>query len=69
MAGSFVFECEVRAELGRGRARRLRQAGQVPAVLYGGGAAPLGLALNHNKVMKALENEAKIGRASCRERV
>jgi large subunit ribosomal protein L25 len=58
MAGSFVFECEVRAELGRGRARRLRQAGQVPAVLYGGGAAPLGLALNHNKVMKALENEA-----------
>jgi large subunit ribosomal protein L25 len=27
-------------------------------VLYGGGAAPLGLALNHNKVMKALENEA-----------
>ena len=58
MAGSFVFDVQVRAELGRGHARRLRQAGKVPAVLYGGDAAPLGLILDHNKVLKALENEA-----------
>ena len=58
MAGSFVFDVQVRAELGRGHARRLRQAGKVPAVLYGGDEAPLGLILDHNKVLKALENEA-----------
>jgi len=58
MAGSFVFDVEVRAELGRGHARRLRQAGKVPAVLYGGSEAPLGLVFDHNKVLKALENEA-----------
>lgn len=58
MAGSFVFEAEVRADLGRGHARRLRQAGKVPAILYGGNAEPQGLVLDHNKVLKALENEA-----------
>jgi large subunit ribosomal protein L25 len=58
MAGSFVFETQVRSELGRGHSRRLRQVGKVPAVLYGGGADPIGLVLDHNKVLKALENEA-----------
>jgi large subunit ribosomal protein L25 len=58
MAGSFVFEVQVRSELGRGHSRRLRQVGKVPAVLYGGGADPIGLVLDHNKVLKALENEA-----------
>ena len=58
MAGSFVFEAQVRSELGRGHSRRLRQVGKVPAALYGGGADPVGLVLDHNKVLKALENEA-----------
>jgi len=58
MAGSFVFEAQVRSELGRGHSRRLRQVGKVPAVLYGGGTDPIGLVLDHNKVLKALENEA-----------
>lgn len=58
MAGSFVFEAKVRSELGRGHSRRLRQVGKVPAVLYGGGADPVGLVFDHNKVLKALENEA-----------
>jgi large subunit ribosomal protein L25 len=58
MAGSFVFEAQVRSELGRGHSRRLRQVGKVPAVLYGGGADPVGLVFDHNKVLKALENEA-----------
>ena len=55
MAGSFVFEAQVRSELGRGHSRRLRQVGKVPAVLYGGGADPVGLVFDHNKVLKALE--------------
>ena len=58
MAGSFVFEAQVRSELGRGHSRRLRQVGKVPAVLYGGGTDPVGLVFDHNKVLKALENEA-----------
>jgi large subunit ribosomal protein L25 len=58
MAGSFVFEAESRSTTGKGDARRLRRAGKVPAVLYGGGKAPVGLALDQNKVLKSLENEA-----------
>lgn len=58
MAGSFVFEGESRAVLGRGNSRRLRQSGKIPAVLYGGGADPVGLILDHNKILKALENDA-----------
>lgn len=58
MAGSFEFDAESRPVLGRGPARRLRAAGKVPAVLYGVGGDPVGLMLDHNKVLKALENEA-----------
>lgn len=58
MAGSFMFEAESRKAIGRGDARRLRSAGKVPAILYGGGAEPEGLVLDHNKVLKSLENEA-----------
>lgn len=58
MASSFVFEAEARARTGRGDARRVRQAGKVPAILYGGGQNPAGLVLDHNKVLKSLENEA-----------
>jgi large subunit ribosomal protein L25 len=58
MASSFVFEAEARARTGRGDARRLRQTGKVPAILYGGGQCPAGLVLDHNKVLKSLENEA-----------
>jgi large subunit ribosomal protein L25 len=38
--------------------RGLRRAGKVPAVLYGGNADPIGLVLEHNKVVKSLESEA-----------
>jgi len=58
MAGSFVFEAEARPALGRGHSRRLRQAGKIPAILYGAGIEPVGLAFDHNKILKALENEA-----------
>ncbi|CAI8865871.1 50S ribosomal protein L25/general stress protein Ctc [Methylocaldum szegediense] len=58
MVGSFIFEAESRAGVGKREARRLRRAGKVPAVMYGGGAEPIGLVLDHNKVVKGLENEA-----------
>ncbi|MGX2032844.1 50S ribosomal protein L25/general stress protein Ctc [Methylocaldum gracile] len=58
MVGSFVFDAELRTNTGKGDARRLRRAGKVPAVLYGGNADPIGLVLEHNKVVKSLESEA-----------
>lgn len=58
MVGSFVFDAELRTDTGKGDARRLRRAGKVPAVLYGGNADPIGLVLEHNKVVKSLESEA-----------
>ena len=58
MAGSFDFEAELRTATGKGDARRTRRLGKIPAIVYGGGAAPVALNLTHHRVSKALENEA-----------
>jgi large subunit ribosomal protein L25 len=58
MAVSFELNAEVRNDAGKGASRRLRRAGKVPAILYGGGQPPQMLALDHNPVMHSLENEA-----------
>ena len=58
MAGSYIFDAEVRKILGRGNSRRTRVEGKIPAVLYGGSGEPVALMLDHNKVSKALEDEA-----------
>jgi large subunit ribosomal protein L25 len=44
----------VRAERGTGVARKLRQGGQVPAVIYGHGRDPQSLAINTREVEKLL---------------
>ena len=43
-----------RTEFGKGAARRLRRAGQTPAVLYGHGIEPMHLALNAHETFLAL---------------
>lgn len=53
----FELSAEPRADQGKGASRRLRHAGQVPAVLYGGHAAAQALSLNHNKLLGLIENE------------
>jgi large subunit ribosomal protein L25 len=58
MVVSFELNAEVRSGTGKGASRRLRRAGKVPAILYGGGEPPLGLELDHDPVMHSLENEA-----------
>lgn len=58
MAEDFVVHAEFREAQGTGASRRLRHAGQVPAILYGGGEEPRMLSLNHNEVLKHLETEA-----------
>ena len=58
MANSFEFEATMRADTGKGAARRLRREGLLPAVIYGGDAEPVLVTLAHHKVLKNLENDA-----------
>lgn len=53
---SFVFQAEVRADLGKGASRRLRRADQVPAIVYGAGKEALSVTLDHKKLILAQEN-------------
>lgn len=50
------LEAVSRTEFGKGAARRIRRAHQVPAVLYGHGAAPLHIALPGHETMLALKH-------------
>jgi large subunit ribosomal protein L25 len=58
MSAMFELKAEMRGDLGKGASRRLRRAGQVPAILYGGGQDPQPLVLNHLEVLNQLQNEA-----------
>lgn len=53
----YTLEATVRSDKGTGASRRLRHADQVPAILYGSEKEPVSLALAHNKVWLAQENE------------
>jgi len=55
----FTLEAVVREDIGKGASRRLRrEQGLVPAVVYGGKKKPQTISLYHNKVIRALEEEA-----------
>lgn len=58
MSISFTVDAQPRIDLGKGASRRLRRANQVPAVVYGAGAEPQSIMLNHNEVLKHLNHEA-----------
>jgi len=58
MAISFELNAEPRNDTGKGASRRLRHAGKVPAIMYGGGKDPEALSLSHNEVLRSLEHEA-----------
>lgn len=45
-----------REDFGKGASRRLRRAGQVPAVVYGHGTEPVHISVDHHEVMLALRN-------------
>ena len=57
MKMSFELTAEFRDDQGKGASRRLRHAGRVPAILYGGKREPRALSLDHTKLQLALENE------------
>jgi large subunit ribosomal protein L25 len=48
------LKAAVRSERGTGVARKLRQSGQVPAVIYGHGREPQSLAINTREVERLL---------------
>jgi large subunit ribosomal protein L25 len=45
---------EVRSEFGKGAARRIRRAAQIPAVIYGHGAEPLHIVLPERATVRAI---------------
>jgi large subunit ribosomal protein L25 len=52
------FNAKARDEQGTGASRRLRRAGRVPAIIYGGTAAPQQIELDHNEIFQHLRKEA-----------
>ncbi len=51
------FTATARSVQGSSASRRLRRAGRVPALVYGGSAAPLNIELDHNEIYHALRKE------------
>ncbi|GAA4870859.1 50S ribosomal protein L25/general stress protein Ctc [Luteimonas vadosa] len=57
MATEHKITATSRTDEGKGASRRLRHAGQVPAIIYGGGAEPQSIQLEHEKTWLASQNE------------
>jgi large subunit ribosomal protein L25 len=47
-----------RQQQGTGASRRLRNAGKTPGIVYGGGAEPQAIELDHNALWQAIQKEA-----------
>jgi large subunit ribosomal protein L25 len=58
MSNSHTIIAEMRDVQGTGASRRLRHAGQVPAILYGAGKDTAMLSLSHNSLYHNLEDES-----------
>ena len=58
MSETTTINVELRKDVGKGASRRLRRAGRVPAVIYGGHKDPVALSLELNELLRATENEA-----------
>ncbi len=54
----FKIHAEPRADVGKGASRRLRRAGKVPAILYGGDKDPQPITLNHNEMIQHTDKES-----------
>ena len=57
MANQHTIKATGRKDEGKGASRRLRHAGQVPAVVYGGKSAPVSIQVEHEKTWIASQNE------------
>lgn len=57
MAKTHEIKVVQRELQGKGASRRLRGAGQIPAIIYGGDVEPSVIQLNHNEIWLAQQNE------------
>ena len=57
MATEHNIRATARNDEGKGASRRLRRAAQIPAIIYGGTAAPKSIQLEHEKTWLASQNE------------
>ena len=57
MSKSFTVGAEARNDQGKGASRRLRHAGKVPAILYGGKGEPSNITLDQLKLLTMIDNE------------
>ncbi|NDK40139.1 50S ribosomal protein L25/general stress protein Ctc [Pseudoxanthomonas gei] len=57
MAITHEMKVQRREDEGKGASRRLRHAGTVPAIVYGGELKPVSIQLNHNDVWLASQND------------
>jgi len=53
----FVLEAELREKTGKAETRRLRRAGKLPAIIYGGGKQDLPIVLNFTDAAKMMKDE------------
>jgi len=54
----FELKAQARTLQGSGASRRLRRAGKVPGIIYGGEAAPQAIELDHNELLLDMKREA-----------
>jgi large subunit ribosomal protein L25 len=54
---TFQVGADPRHDQGKGASRRLRRAGKVPAVLYGGDGEPRNITLDHQQLLTLIDNE------------
>lgn len=57
MAKNHEIKVVQRELQGKGASRRLRGAGQIPAIVYGGDVEPSNIQLNHNEIWLAQQND------------
>jgi large subunit ribosomal protein L25 len=57
MRKSFVVSAETRNDQGKGASRRLRHAGKVPGILYGGKGEPSAVTLDQLKLLNVIGDE------------
>jgi len=53
----YIIEAALREETGRSATRRLRRAGKLPGIIYGGGKPDLAITMDYNTVSKLLNEE------------
>jgi large subunit ribosomal protein L25 len=58
MSENLTINAETRSDMGKGASRRLRYAGLVPGIIYGGEKEPEMITVEHNKLLHQLEDEA-----------